>query len=141
MVQLVYASAAVERLLPDALQLLLAQSRSRNVKDDVTGMLLYHNGSFMQVLEGPASSVNPIFASIERDKRHTGIKTLLRHEIQRREFAAWSMAFVDFSMPFHQANGFVDYYTSLPMLSQQGSRSMQLLRFFQDGLCRELVAQ
>jgi hypothetical protein len=31
---------------------------------DVTGMLLYHQGSFLQVLEGPTSAVNPLLETI-----------------------------------------------------------------------------
>ena len=43
---------------------LLEQSRTRNQKQHITGMLLYLNGTFIQVLEGAEKDVNEIYAAI-----------------------------------------------------------------------------
>lgn len=66
MLQFIYASAASATFSPEDLRMLLAKARSRNTLYSVTGMLLYHNGSFLQVLEGPPTSVGIIFDSIQR---------------------------------------------------------------------------
>jgi len=47
----------------------------------------------MQVLEGPAWSVEDRFAAIERDPRHRDVKSLSRETIDARRFDGWSMAF------------------------------------------------
>ncbi|HVV70065.1 MAG TPA: BLUF domain-containing protein, partial [Verrucomicrobiae bacterium] len=71
---------------------LLAQSRRRNALQNITGLLLYHRGGFIQVLEGPESSVQVVFESILRDPRHHSIIKVLEGSIEEREFASWSMA-------------------------------------------------
>ena len=63
----------------------------------VTGMLLYEYGALLQVLEGRPHEVDTIFASIERDPRHTDIKVVDRSEIAERDFGAWTMECNDLS--------------------------------------------
>ena len=139
MVQLVYASAAKAPFSPEDLKTLLRDSRLRNSVYSVTGMLLYDNGSFLQALEGPARSVDVIFNSIQHDRRHTGLKVLLRLDIPRRDFSEWSMGFVDRSTSTRQPDGFLDYRNPLPLLAMEGTRAMHFMRFFRDGLCREVL--
>ena len=57
MFQLIYASAAVKPFTPQELTVLLAKARKKNSSMDISGMLLYHAGSFLQVLEGPDDAV------------------------------------------------------------------------------------
>jgi Sensors of blue-light using FAD len=52
MFHIVYASSASEAFTGPELQVLLDQARQKNAKFAVTGMLLYKDGNFMQVLEG-----------------------------------------------------------------------------------------
>ena len=137
MIQLVYASAATRPFTPEALKTLLTKARARNANFGVTGMLLYHTGSFLQVLEGPEAGVDRILASILKDPRHTTARTLSRAIIVKREFEAWSMGFVDTSHTFSQPAGHVDYHRALPALTNSGSTARKFLRFFQDGLYRE----
>ena len=77
----------------DALAELLEQSRARNLRNRITGLLLYKNGHFMQVLEGDEANVMKIFESIERDPRHKNIDVLREEYIQHRNFPDWSMGF------------------------------------------------
>ena len=138
MIQLVYASAATKPFSPEALKLLLTKARARNATFQVTGMLLYHNGSFLQVLEGPEAGVDRILASILKDPRHTTARTLSRASIAVREFQAWSMGFVDTTNTLAPPSGHVDYHRTLPGLTNSSSKARSYLRFFQDGLYREI---
>ena len=72
---------------------LLKQSRTRNARNRVTGMLLYRDGHFMQVLEGDEADVMKIFADIENDKRHKSVDVLRAEYIQYRNFPNWTMGF------------------------------------------------
>jgi len=65
----------------------------RNEKNDITGLLLYANGLFLQVVEGPASAIDELMARLARDPRHHGINVLSSTEVTEREFAQWSMGF------------------------------------------------
>ncbi len=75
------------------LQEILATAARNNAKHKVTGMLLYAGGSFMQTLEGVASTVDKTFADIAKDPRHHSIVLLLRDQITERHFLHWHMGF------------------------------------------------
>jgi hypothetical protein len=137
MIQLIYASAAAKQFTAPELDRLLERARLRNDLYSVTGMLLYHSGSFLQVVEGPESGIDIIYYSISKYPRHLKPKILLRQTISRRDFSDWSMGFAETTNAFRRPAGFVDYYRTLPTLTDAPSRAAQYLRFFQAGLCRE----
>src|SRR4051794_12405386 len=93
MFHLVYCSTAARLFTPEGLDGLLTQSRERNARDEITGLLLYHEGGFVQALEGSESNVQTVFASIRRDPRHHSVVTILMEGVAEREFADWHMAF------------------------------------------------
>jgi hypothetical protein len=90
---LVYVSTAVRPMaLPD-IDRLLEVARARNAKLQVSGVLLYDAGHFMQYLEGPAAGMTLVYQSIKASTLHHGIIELLREPIATSEFPEWSMAF------------------------------------------------
>ena len=74
---------------------LLSQSRRRNCRRGITGMLLYKDCHFMQVLEGDERDVLDVFGDIRKDQRHKSVDTLRIEYIQCRNFPNWSMGFVN----------------------------------------------
>ena len=99
MFALLYVSSAAKPFTSDELADLMRAAREHNAVADITGMLLYKDGNFMQLLEGPQASVQALFAKIAADPRHTGAITLLRESIADRAFADWSMGFRDLRSP------------------------------------------
>jgi len=97
LIQLVYVSSATVPFEKPELFELLAISRANNAKVDVTGLLLFKGGNFLQTLEGDEQVVNSLFVRVSKDPRHNGILTLLKNSIEKREFQDWSMAFRDLS--------------------------------------------
>lgn len=97
MFSLVYVSSAIRPFTQPQLLQLLAQSRADNEQRDITGMLLYKNGNFMQVLEGEESAVRRVHKKISTDMRHRGLLVLLQRHQQGRDFGTWSMGFRDLS--------------------------------------------
>lgn len=91
--RIVYQSMATEDFGSLALFQLLTEAQSRNAPLQITGHLLFLNGQFTQCFEGPAESVEQLWQSIQRDKRHKDIELLVRHPTQKRRFPEWSMAF------------------------------------------------
>ena len=92
--RLVYISRAVELFSSDDLNSLLERARAYNQSRSVTGLLLYKDLSFLQVLEGHKSELEALFASISADSRHFRIKLLVDMEaIPERSFPEWSMGF------------------------------------------------
>jgi hypothetical protein len=93
MKNIVYMSTSVT--LPDDDQLIeiLTSARKNNLKHNVSGVLLYSEGVFIQVLEGNEADVDLIFAKIQADTRHKNIMPLIDAPIQQRDFADWTMGF------------------------------------------------
>lgn len=92
---LVYASSAVALLGREQLLALMEQARADNAARHITGMLLYKDGNFLEVLEGPKDEVERTFHRISRDRRHQDVMVLLKEERTGRTFSDWSMAFYD----------------------------------------------
>lgn len=90
----VYASSATNLFSELDLQALLRQCRENNTALGITGMLLYKDGNFMQVLEGDETVIRQLLARIRTDPRHAGMMTLLEGSAPR-EFPDWSMGFQD----------------------------------------------
>jgi len=86
--QLFYTSRSAPGVDVD---LILQQSRHNNAVDGITG-LLWHDGThFVQVIEGPDSSVASTYARIAGDPRHSELAILSDRTIDKREFGYWSM--------------------------------------------------
>lgn len=88
-----YISSATDRFDEGRIPDLLARSREKNGDLDVTGLLLYERGHFLQLLEGEADTVEDLFDTIRVDPRHSGCTVLLREPIPERRFPDWSMGF------------------------------------------------
>lgn len=99
MLSLIYVSSSVKILNDAELLDILKISRSNNETREVTGMLLYKGGNFMQVLEGPEESVNALMEKIKADPRHKDVSILSREPIQTRQFPSWEMAFQNLDNP------------------------------------------
>jgi len=91
--QLVYVSSASANLSEDDLKDIVRRARKANKVLGVSGMLIYLDGHFLQVLEGPADRVQALYARIENDPHHTGAKVLIESEVAKRAFPDWPMGF------------------------------------------------
>ena len=74
-------------------QRILASSRRNNVREGVTGALLFNGKWFAQMLEGPLAKVEAVFERIQRDPRHADVTVLESGAARGRIFADWSMAY------------------------------------------------
>jgi hypothetical protein len=93
MKNLIYLSAASHLFSNDELLAILNKSRDNNTSLGVTGILLYHEGSVLQILEGEEQAVDTVFNAIKRDTRHKGIIKMIDCAIAERSFSDWSMGF------------------------------------------------
>ncbi|WP_200372634.1 BLUF domain-containing protein [Thiocystis violacea] len=93
LVHLIYVSTASKALSREELERILDSSIRHNALRNVTGMLLYANGTFMQALEGEEAAVDETYARILQDPRHTAIVMLHDGPLAARRFDDWSMGF------------------------------------------------
>ncbi|MBR7617948.1 BLUF domain-containing protein [Phenylobacterium sp. 20VBR1] len=89
-----YLSTSRELLTTLAVTALVAQASHANKTRQVTGMLCYHDGTFLQFIEGARSSLDELMGKIRRDERHTGIIQVHDKPIEARLFPQWSMSLV-----------------------------------------------
>ncbi len=126
----------------DGLRLLLDECTTANKATNVTGMLLYKDGNFIQVLEGEEQNVRSLYAKIGRDLRHRGLIALLQGEIAERQFPNWSMGFRELSgAPGSIEKGYSDFMNLSFAPAQFASNPTQaqaLLLIFKAGMERNI---
>lgn len=93
LIRLLYISSATQKMSDEDLLNLLERCRINNSARNITGMLLYCNDTFIQVLEGEDSELDSLYNCIRKDPRHTGASILERRVIKERQFPDWSMGF------------------------------------------------
>jgi len=138
LVHLIYASAATRRLTEQDLARLLQSCRDNNARLDLTGMLLYADGSFFQVLEGSAEVVHRLYQRIESDARHAQVTRIISEPIPRRFFSEWTMGFSDLSAAaMSKAPGTNDFFGKAQSFNDVSyGRAKKLLAAFAGGRWR-----
>ncbi len=93
LIQLIYVSSATHELAAEEIRRILDTAVRHNSRQEVTGMLLYVEGSFMQVLEGEEAAVEETISRIVQDPRHHSILVVSKTKVAAREFGTWAMGF------------------------------------------------
>lgn len=80
-----------------ALDAMIASVSALNRLDHITGLLMYSEGVFVQLIEGPPEAVQHLWARLLRDPRHFGVVQLYHYrELEQRSCQDWAMKRVDF---------------------------------------------
>lgn len=93
--QLIYVSRFIKSIAPTELRRLVKQSEERNFDVGVTGVLLVHGQSAMQLVEGDRRTVLALYEKISRDPRHTDVQVMLSKAVARRLYPEWGMGLND----------------------------------------------
>jgi hypothetical protein len=109
MYYIIYISAGVnwfsEKELTDTLEV----SNINNSLNNITGLLLYSEGNFIQLLEGEEQDVKITFNRINQDQRHKGITIIASGTIEYRNFPEWAMGFKSiYANDLAELNGYLD---------------------------------
>lgn len=91
--QLIYASLSQKKMLKSDLYIILRKARNNNEHSGVTGLLIYSDEYFIQLLEGRREIVEKLFKKISTDDRHSDIQILDKREASERAFSNWKMAY------------------------------------------------
>jgi len=145
LVEYIYASAATRDFTSDELIELLGRARENNSQRNVTGILLHHEGSFLQILEGPEDAVESLFELISRDERHANLLLLSRRHVEERSFGDWRMGFASTEcLDRSGLEGFSDLLLSSATavkMEQRADRAHRVLLKFREGRYRQHVDQ
>ena len=134
LIRVIYVSSATRPLGDEDLERLLAAARDFNGRHGITGMLIFSEGNFLQILEGEAAVVDELMDKrIAVDPRHNHIFVLDREPVAERDFPGWSMGFrrLDGGTPTELA-GFRAFAASLdgPASGIRPGAALDLLKQF-----------
>ncbi len=93
MLSVTYVSVADPSISDEEIASILVSARRNNVRDELTGALVYNGHNFLQLLEGPDEKVEACLAVIREDPRHSGMIEVRRRTIEARDFGEWAMLY------------------------------------------------
>lgn len=138
LIHTIYASKSLVDMTQETILPLLSEARKKNKRLGVTGILLFDQGTFFQVIEGEAPTIERLFNDISKDPRHGQIVTIISEAIPHRQFGQWSMGF-----PAAERNdlrtieGMNDFFDQASCLSKiDPGRAKKLLKAFAQGRWR-----
>ena len=115
---------------------ILEKSRAKTAEKGITGMLLFKDGNFFQVIEGEREIVEALMDIILHDERHRGVIIMFKQAIQHRDFPDWSMAFPDLKNHHLRKTEGYDELLSNPLThfgeSANNSKARKLIRTFSE---------
>ncbi len=130
---LMYVSYAAHPLSDKDLEELLSASRKNNESLNVTGMLLYIDGKFIQVLEGKKEIINDLYSTIVADPRHKKVNKIIEGKTLERNFPEWNMGFKSISgKDYHNIPGFnnIEEYFMSHQVDENSHVTLIFLRLF-----------
>ena len=93
MYYLVYVSNTQKPFEEEELINLLHECTTNNKEHAITGLLIYSESKFIQVLEGEKDVVHALFKRIKTDARHHKATIIIEGNLEFRNYPDWTMAF------------------------------------------------
>lgn len=88
-----YISDSIEYESLDKLKTLYLKAKANNQVNNITGVLIYKNQNFLQVLEGEETIVDATFNRIKLDSRHKNIFKVINTYVDERIFEDYNFGF------------------------------------------------
>lgn len=101
-------------------------------------MLLFHEGRFLQLLEGPEPAVCDCFSILQRDPRHESVQIMVTGASEERNFPEWTMGFEQPSDAWHlppEWSSILENGFKADTTSRNGSAMKDLLLSFRHSHC------
>ena len=91
---IVYVSSASKDLKESEIKTILEHSVSWNNHQGLTGILLFSEGNFFQILEGEERVTKELFEAIKKDPRHHNVIQIFGKEIHREAYDGYKADFI-----------------------------------------------
>lgn len=141
---IIYVSRVENSFFEEAIQLMLLQARIFNRRHGITGCLIYHQGYFVQLMEGEEDILDFLYAKISSDKRHFEVTTLWEGYAQDHLYQAWSMAYHDCleeSEELRYNQRLLEAYYDLAVETRENKKVMAAFRSITDDLVSNRAEQ
>ena len=104
MYRIIYLSSVTTNFSNEDIISLLDLSRRNNEVNEITGLLLYSDGNFLQIIEGKKKPLEKLFKKISLDSRHKNIIKVFHGKVSTRNYPKWKMAFSIIDESFYKNN-------------------------------------
>ena len=129
---LVFTSIATRKVSDEDLKGLLVKSRQNNLALNITGMLLYLDPYFMQILEGDESIIDEKFKKILNNEMHHKVSLIYKKPIKERSFSKWTMGFNKIGTQYFEgAENLIEIYKN-DAFKKHPKEVIELLEMFKD---------
>ena len=129
-----YVSTANPALSETEIQETLNFSKDWNNNHNITGILLYSQGNFFQVLEGEEQVLKDLFDRIKADERHHNVITIFQKEIPNIQFDGYEADFISLDDRYNDEN-FETYLAQISLLNPSIQSSVKyILNKFTEGI-------
>jgi hypothetical protein len=95
--QLVYVSNRKPTCTTEEIEKILAACKRNNPSLNITGVLLYSDKKFIQLVEGEAKVLMDLYDKIKKDPRHSSPMMISYNAITEKSFPSWHMGTKDVS--------------------------------------------
>jgi hypothetical protein len=89
--QLVYVSNRKSSCTDAEIEKILVSCKKNNPSLEITGVLLYSDTKFIQMVEGESKVITGLYDKIKLDNRHTNPMMISYSPIKDRSFPSWHM--------------------------------------------------
>ncbi|SHI76721.1 BLUF domain-containing protein [Aquimarina spongiae] len=89
-----YISNASEKLTDQDIETLLLDAKVFNNQNNISGILIYSDFTFFQVIEGEYNIIKSLFERIEQDYRHYNILKILEIKSEKKEYHKYNTNFI-----------------------------------------------
>lgn len=130
LMQLVYTSTATGTINTGEFEDILHVARTKNAEKGITGMLMFHENTFYQCLEGDENVISELFTKIAIDDRHFNVHLIGKVEVQERSFPDWKMGFVNMHGEELSNQGFNDVNKSIDLIESTPKSLVKFMEHF-----------
>jgi len=127
-----YVSSLSTGISENEVKSLLEYSEESNKSKNFTGFLLFSEGNFFQVLEGPEDEIDALFNKIKNDTRHYDIMRIFKKHLPLADHDGYKSDFIseDKKMP-----GAIRKYMKHVTAKEPATRQIikNMLQLFVDG--------
>jgi hypothetical protein len=89
--QLVYVSNRKQSCSEQEIEKILESCKKNNPPLNITGVLLYSDTRFIQLVEGDAKLLGTLYDKIKSDSRHDQVRMISYGPIKQKAFPSWHM--------------------------------------------------
>ncbi len=129
-----YVSSVNSNLTEDDILKVLKYTKNWNNEHGITGILLYSDGNFFQVLEGEKELLKSLLSRIIKDERHTNVMVIFEKEVSETKFDDYQSDFISLDSRF-QSKNIELYFSQIEKLNPKIQNSVRyILNNFAEGI-------